>query len=315
VSRVITGKLQLSWEQVQMSEIVISAVNSIRPAAGAKNIVIKIDIAPGEHIISGDPNRLQQIAWNLLSNAVKFTPPGGRIAVTLKRAGSDLELMVKDNGKGISRNFLPFVFDRFRQADSSITRDHGGLGLGLAIVRHLVELHGGNVYAESEGEGTGATFRLSLPISATALTGGPTASALTGEFARANGSATLSGIHVLVVDDERDTVEMVEAVLCRDGARVTTAGSVKEALESIAQSKPDIIVSDIGMPGQDGYELIRQVRAVEQGSTGGIPAIALTAYVRSDEREMAMLAGYQEHLAKPVDPDVLIAAIAGLTNS
>jgi PAS domain S-box-containing protein len=317
VSRVITGKLKMDVKRVEMSAVVDAAINSIRPAAEAKGIKLKVDIAPGEQIVSGDPDRLQQVAWNLLSNAVKFTRSGGTVSATLRRVGPEIKLTVIDSGEGISPAFLPYVFDRFRQADSSSTREHGGLGLGLAIVRHLVELHGGRVEAASEGAGKGSTFSVILPVAVSPARVEAPVAALqpTTPVMSKNGKESLSGVHVLVVDDERDTVDMVQAVLARDGATVSTACSVYEALESIARCEPDVIVSDIGMPELDGYDFIKRVRAVEKISGKHIPAIALTAYVRSDERDMAFSAGYEEHISKPVDPDMLVAAIAGLTRS
>jgi CheY-like chemotaxis protein len=316
VSRVITGKLQLSIGPTDLAAVVYAAVNSMRPAANAKNLDLVIDLEPGTYRIRGDQNRLQQITWNLLANAVKFTPASGRIVVRLRHIGMDVELAVKDSGQGMSKEFLPFAFDRFRQADSSFTRSHGGLGLGLAIVRHLVELHGGTVEAESEGPGLGSTFRVKLPV-AVAVAMPEMGQSVYGYEdplnARVNGS--LAGLHILVVDDEPDTVEMLETVLQRDGATVSKAGSVKEALEAIAKAKPDIIVSDIGMPEHDGYELLRRLRAVEKILGRKIPAIALTAYVRSDDRKLALDRGFNEHVAKPVDPDVLRAAIANAARS
>jgi CheY-like chemotaxis protein/anti-sigma regulatory factor (Ser/Thr protein kinase) len=302
-------------QRVEMSAVVDAAINSIRPAADAKGIKLKVKVEHSDLIVSGDPNRLQQIAWNLLSNAVKFTRSGGTVSVTLRHDGPEIKLVVTDSGEGISPAFLPYVFDRFRQADSSSTREHGGLGLGLAIVRHLVELHGGRVEATSEGAGRGSTFTVILPVApgAERVEEPGAASQYLPTMMPENGKESLSGVHVLVVDDERDTVDLVQAVLARDGATVSTAGSVYEALESIARREPDIIVSDIGMPELDGYDLIKRVRAVEQISGKHIPAIALTAYVRSDERDMAISAGYEEHISKPVDPDMLVAAVADLT--
>jgi PAS domain S-box-containing protein len=315
VSRVVTGKLQLEVEPVELKNVVTAAVSSVRPAAEAKGISLSVRQPDAEDVVSGDPNRLQQVVWNLLSNGVKFTPEGGSIEVDLHRLGSEVILTVRDTGYGISAGFLPYVFDRFRQADSSITRTHGGLGLGLAIVRHLVELHGGSVSAESPGEDMGATFTVRLPLLRASSQKSNSKETTSGETRLSQGNRSLRGLRVMVVDDEMDTADMVEAVLARYGAVVSKANSVDEAMVELTRFVPDVIVSDIGMPGRDGYELIRMIRAGETGRGKRIPAIALTAYVRENDRAMALGAGFQEHLPKPVDPRKLLATIASLAGA
>ena len=267
----------------------------------------------GAATIMGDQERLQQVVWNLLSNAIKFTPNGGRIEVRLRTRGEDVDLEVADTGKGIPQEFLPYVFDRFRQADSSSTRTHGGLGIGLALVRHLVELHGGSVEARSEGEGKGSTFAISLPVA------GPGESdevapvpAATVSRASLSGLPTLDGLRVLVVDDEADARDLIGVILRGRGAAVDAVASAAEALEAVERERPDVLVSDISMPDADGYELIRELRGREPDAGGATPAVALTAYARSQDRERALAAGYQLHLAKPVEPDDLVLAVAEL---
>jgi len=248
---------------------------------------------------------LQQIVWNLLSNAVKFTPAGGEIAVRLERVDAQAQIAVRDTGVGISADFLPYLFERFRQEDSSTTRAFGGLGLGLAIVRQLVELHGGTVFAASSGEGQGATFVVQLPLlSNTEPVVGPTPSP---------NSTDLRGVRVLVVDDQPDTRELIDFILEQAGATVTSVASAKAALQALAQSKPDVLLSDIGMPEVDGYTLIRTIRALPPEQGGQIPAIALTAYAGESDQQQSQQAGFQMHLPKPVEPDTLVAALARLT--
>jgi CheY-like chemotaxis protein len=265
--------------------------------------------------VSGDPVRLQQVVWNLLSNAIKFTPKGGRVQIRLERVNSHIEIGVNDSGTGIEPEFLPYVFDRFRQADGRTTRQHGGLGLGLAIVRHLVELHGGTVRAESPGEGQGATFTVLLPVAPVYHTVG------TAERVHPAARDTLplydcpdrlDGLKILVVDDEPDTRELLKAGLGQCGANVTTVASAAEALEAIGTVAPDLLISDIGMPDVDGYELIRGVRRLPLESGGKIPAIALTAYARVEDRMQALRAGYQMHVPKPVELAELVAVAASL---
>jgi signal transduction histidine kinase len=314
VSRIVSGKLLLDVKEVELDKVIKNAINVVRPAADAKGIRITYDRAPGRDFISGDAARLQQIAWNLLSNAVKFTPAGGAVRVWLERVDSHIRLSVSDSGKGIAADFLPHVFDRFRQADSTTTRNYGGLGLGLAIVRHLVELHGGTIGAESPGEGLGATFSVTFPLLAVS------AEAHIAEGAccdprdgKAPGSRRkLEGLRVLVVDDEPDTRQVISAVITKSGAEVKTCASVTEALETLKRWKPDILMSDIGMPDEDGYSLIQKVRSLSVESGGLIPAAALTAYAREEDRERALAAGFQMHVAKPIGSRELIATIAGL---
>jgi CheY-like chemotaxis protein len=263
----------------------------------------------------GDSDRLQQVVWNLLSNAIKFTPKGGQVTIQLERINSQSEITVSDTGQGISPEFLPYIFDRFRQADSATTRSHGGLGLGLAIVRHLVELHGGTIHADSLGEGQGAIFKVKLPVTALRQQTRPQLqrSATDETGVPLDDSPQLNGLQVLVVDDEVDARELLTTLLEQRGAFVTAAASVEEAIKVIEQSTPDVLVSDIGMPGEDGYALIRKVRAREAHTGGRIPAAALTAYARSEDRRQALLAGFQTHLPKPVEPAELIAVVANLS--
>jgi PAS domain S-box-containing protein len=315
VSRIITGKLRLDVRAVDLSSVISAAVDAARPAAEAKNIRIQVLLDPEAALISGDTDRLQQVVWNLLSNAIKFTPKDGRIQVRLERVNSHIEIVVSDTGKGIEPEFLPYVFDRFRQSDGSMTRRHGGLGLGLAIVRQLVELHGGTVSVNSEGEGQGATFTASLPLL-------PLRTEPESEAPRLHPTARtsdpqncppeLSGLRVLLVDDERDSLDLLNAVLDSCGAQVATAGSAVEALELIKRERFDVIISDIGMPEEDGFSLIGKIRDLPDEEGGGIPAIALTAYARAEDRVRAIRSGFQMHIAKPVEPAELIAVVANL---
>jgi signal transduction histidine kinase/CheY-like chemotaxis protein len=319
ISRIITGKLRLDVRPVDVAGVVTATVDALRPTAEAKGIRLQSLLDTKAGPVSGDPDRLQQVVWNLLSNAIKFTPKGGRVQVRLERVNSHVEIIVSDSGKGISTEFLPHVFDRFRQADGTSTRRHGGLGLGLSIVRQLVELHGGSVGVESAGENQGATFVVQLPVMVTSRQ--PDA---TGTLPRRHPTSggdglsfdcppSLEGLRVLVVDDEPDTRRLLRTVLERCGTEVTTAASAAEALASFTQSKPDIIISDIGMPGEDGYELIGKLRAAEAGSGGGrTPAIALTAYARVEDRVRALNAGFQVHVPKPIEPVELLAVVASL---
>ncbi|MBD2165268.1 CHASE domain-containing protein [Calothrix membranacea FACHB-236] len=314
VSRIIQGKLSLSLQRVELVPVVEAAIETVHPAADAKEIRIECRFDPDVGIVIADANRLQQIIWNLLSNAVKFTPKGGRVEVQLQRINSRVQICVSDNGSGIPPEFLPFVFDRFRQADSSSTRSHGGLGLGLAIVRHLVELHGGTVSAESPGIGKGATFIINLPMRAIAVdhTTSPHREPSINSD-RLDEPQTLNGLRVLVVDDEPDARQLLTTVLSPYGAQVMTAASAAEALAAVPQFHPDVLVSDIGMPKEDGYVLIRQLRGLPPEQGGRIPAVALTAYARSEDRTQALLAGFQLHIPKPVNPAELVAVIANLT--
>jgi PAS domain S-box-containing protein len=316
VSRIITGKLHFDVEAVELAGVIEAAINAVRPAAEAKRIQLETAFEAQPVLISGDSNRLQQIVWNLLSNAVKFTPTGGRVSIGLAQSGAHVEITVTDTGPGINAEFLPYVFDRFRQADASTTRQHGGLGLGLAIVRHLVELHGGTVSAESHGEGRGATFKVNLPLlGARAEELRPTDAdvhALAAAVQPSGAAMNLAGLRVLVVEDEADTRAMIKLVLEASGASVTALGSAGEALKVIEDWQPDVLVSDIGMPEMDGYELIRRVKEMETARGRSLPALALTAYARDEDRVRSIDAGYQLHLAKPVEPSELVRAVAEL---
>jgi signal transduction histidine kinase/CheY-like chemotaxis protein len=313
VSRIISGKLRIDLRILDLDEMIRTAVEVIRPAADAKGIKLLVSTEPGA-IVSGDPDRLQQVVWNLLSNAVKFTPEGGFVEVLLTRRKRSARIIIVDSGKGIAPAFLPYVFERFRQADSSTTRRDGGLGLGLAIVRHVVELHGGSVRAESEGLGRGAIFTVKLPLyteSLPALEAIPQASF---DADSALLAVLLDGIRVLVVDDEADTREMLAALLTVAGAKVEVVASVAEALTRLSTFAPQVLVSDIGMPGYDGYALIRTIRA-SGAPYARIPALALTAYASPDDARKAMLEGFQTHMAKPIEPAVFISAVARLAES
>ncbi|WP_437645643.1 PAS domain-containing protein [Sorangium sp. So ce362] len=313
VSRIITGKLRLNTVAVDLAGVVEAAVDTLTPTARAKNIEIGVELGDALGHMSGDPDRLQQVMWNLLSNAVKFTPKGGRVTVRVGRSDSQVMIAVADNGKGIVRSLLPYVFDRFRQGDSSPTRAHGGLGLGLAIVRHLVELHGGTVEAESRGEGGGATFTVTLPLHAapSSVREGPPPAPW--RVALEDGESTpLSGVHVLLVEDEPDAREMIAFLLEGAGAQVTTAGSMSDAMSVLGRLSPDVLVSDIGMPGESGYTLIEQVRAAGRDEIRAIPAVALTAYARIEDQRRALAAGFQKHVAKPIDPAALVKVVADL---
>jgi PAS domain S-box-containing protein len=312
ISRIVSGNFRLEVQRVNLPEVIEAALDAVSPAASARNIRVHkvLDSIAGP--VSGDAARLQQIVWNLLSNAVKFTPKGGNVHVLLERVNSHVEISVIDNGMGIKPEFLPHVFDRFRQADSSTTRRHGGLGLGLAIVRQLVEIHGGSVRAKSAGEGQGATFTVTLPI----MVVHPEQSDKpqpkhdsTSEFDCTQGD--LTGVRVLVVDDEPDARKLLERVLSDCGAEVAAASSAPEALKLVESFNPHVLVSDIGMPDQDGYDLLRKIRT--KGKTpADLPAAALTAFARSSDRKRAMMAGFQTHVAKPVDPAELLAVVASL---
>jgi PAS domain S-box-containing protein len=315
VSRIVTGKLKLDVQPVEPRTVIDAAIDAIRPAADAKGITIEKMLDPGAGPVSGDSNRLQQIVWNLAANAVKFTGKGGRVQVHLQRAGSYAEIVVNDTGQGISAEFLPYVFDRFRQADATSTRRHGGLGLGLAIVRHLAEMHGGTVVASSPGEGMGATFTVKLPLISTHVDpGDPVRSHQDrGANIASEHLPNLEGVRVMVVDDESDTREMLRVMIGQLGAEVRACGSSEEAIDVLSKWNPDVIVSDIEMPGEDGYELIRKVR-LSEAKRGGrkVPAVALTAYGRVEDRLRALSAGYQMHVAKPAEPAELAMVVASL---
>jgi signal transduction histidine kinase/ActR/RegA family two-component response regulator len=314
MNRIVSGKIRLDVQRVDLVPVIDAVLDSVRPSVEAKEITVRRTIDPRAGLVLGDPNRLQQVIWNLLTNAVKFTAKGGNIDVVMQRVNSHVEISVHDNGCGITAEFLPHLFERFRQADSSSTRKHGGLGLGLSIVKQLVELHGGTVQAESNGVGQGATFTVKLPLRAVQDLGGisrdhPT----TGRHDDATSSVvSLNGIRVLVVDDEPDARELVRAVLVYAHAEVLVAASADEALRLVRDERFDVIVSDIGMPGRDGYQFMRDVRALD-GERAAIPAIALTAFARSRDRTQAMLAGFQVHVSKPIEPQELVASVKSLT--
>ncbi|MEW6733340.1 MAG: response regulator [Acidobacteriota bacterium] len=313
ISRIVTGKLHLDIRLVEPITIVKAAIDALRPAIDAKEIELQAALDPWINPISGDPNRLQQVIWNLLSNAIKFTPNGGKIEVRLERAGDYIEISVRDTGKGIKAEFLPYVFDRFRQADSTSTREHGGLGLGLAIVRHLVEMHGGSAYADSQGEGQGATFTVKFPLSPLPIETSITRDVDIPEACPSlEYQMMLEGLPILIVDDEQDTREMLVTTLRQCGAETKSAASAAEALKIIEHWKPAVIVSDIAMPGEDGYSLIRKLRTMETALGSRIPAIALTAYAKAEDRLRALSAGFQMHITKPIEPNELVTVIASL---
>jgi signal transduction histidine kinase/CheY-like chemotaxis protein len=315
ISRILRGKLSLNLESVNLADTIETALETVRLAAQAKSIQINLNLDNKIGEVKGDSGRLQQVIWNLLTNAVKFTPSGGQVAVYLKQIDSQVQIQVQDTGKGISPEFLPYVFESFRQADSSITRRSGGLGLGLAIVRQLVELHGGRVWAESLGEEQGATFTVCLPAQPYQNLTNKDTKPYDNSYLSSIVVAPLEGIKLVVVDDDVDTREFLAFFLEQQGAIVTTASSAHEALTVMAKSPPDLLLSDLGMPDVDGYALIRKVRSLSPDQGGLIPAIALTAYAAETTQQKVFAAGFQLHLAKPVDPTKLVAAIAGLVQS
>jgi len=306
VSRIITGNLSLDLHPLEVVPVVENAINVVRPTADAKGIKIEKYFDSKPAMISGDANRLQQVIWNLLSNAVKFTDSGGRVCVKVSRVGGAAEVRVSDTGRGISKEFLPYVFERFRQADSTTTRQHGGLGLGLAIARHLVEIHGGTINAESGGEGRGATFTIRLPL----IEAKSKSFAEPDHHKLARTHQLLSGLNVLIVDDDSDTLTLMATALKRREANVTAVSSAGEAIQAITRKRPDVLVSDIAMPDEDGYGLIKKVRSLEKGVAENIPAVAITAYAKEEDRERALSAGFQIYLAKPVELTELISVVA-----
>jgi PAS domain S-box-containing protein len=314
VSRIIAGKMRLDVQRIDIAPVVEAAVDSLRPAAEAKDIRLQVVLDPRSGLISADAGRLQQIVWNLLSNAIKFTPKRGRVQVVLQRINSHVEIVVRDSGSGIPPDLLPHVFERFRQGDSSTTRTQGGLGLGLSIVRHLVELHGGTVICDSPGEGAGAVFTVTLPLAPlqqpSSTETEPRAEKPTEKPAGMVVVSALGGLRVLVVDDDRETLESLAAVLSGAGAQARTASSASRALEILGHWLPDVIVSDIGMPEDDGYSLIRKVRALPPERGGRIPALALTAYTRVEDRLAVLASGFQAHIPKPIDAAELVAVVA-----
>jgi signal transduction histidine kinase/ActR/RegA family two-component response regulator len=306
MSRIISGKLLFELKPTDMTELVKAAVAAVRPTADAKGVLLGTTISPCRNV-SADPARLQQVTWNLLTNALKFTPHGGRVDIALRENDGQVEMTVSDTGQGIKPEFLPFVFDRFRQADASTTRRHGGLGLGLSIVKSLVELHGGSVEVDSPGEGRGATFIVRLPIPTL-----PQEAPVSLPTPQSHSTPELAGLRILVVDDEDDARTLARRVLEERGAQVITVSSAAEAMASVGDNNPpNIVVSDIGMPEEDGYDLIKQMRALP-GDAGRVPAVALTALARAEDRKRALSAGYQKHISKPVDPAELVSVIAGL---
>lgn len=313
VSRIITGKLQIERTSVDLSKVIEAAFDSIRPGAEAKSIHFETSLNGGGCRVLGDSTRLQQIFWNLFSNAVKFTPKGGHVNVSVSSVDSRVNVSVTDTGIGIDPDFLPFIFDRFRQADGSTTREHGGLGLGLAIVRHLVELHEGRVYVESGGKNLGSTFTIALPVpkSAGAYENGK--SVPSSDDVQAFGaSVLLSGVKVLVVDDEADSRDLLMTILKQCGSDVRCSDSAADAMQTFHEWNPDLLVSDIGMPNEDGYSLIRKLRELESEHARGIPAMALTAYATDEDRMQALSAGFQIHLAKPIEPENFVTSLASI---
>jgi signal transduction histidine kinase/ActR/RegA family two-component response regulator len=319
VSRISTGKLRLSSRVVEVASVVHAAADAVKPTADARGVELVVDLPGQSQRIVADPDRLQQVVWNLLSNAVKFTPPGGRVTVAAAQVDGHVQIGVTDTGQGIAPEFLPFVFDRFRQADSTSTRSHGGLGIGLTIVRHIVELHGGTVRADSRGEGHGSTFTVTLPITAA-----QEADALPGPRAGRNGdngqdgaggagrarAGALGGMRILVIDDAPDALEVLAVILRRARAEVTTAPCAQDGRRLLQEFRPDVLISDIAMPDEDGYALIQSVRMLPPDRGGVTPAIALTAYAREEDRARALAAGFQAHMSKPVEPDELVELVS-----
>ncbi len=319
VSRIIAGKLRVDIRRIDLHTVTRAAIEAVQPSADAKGVELLPNFSPDSAEFAGDPDRLQQVIWNLIANSIKFTPKGGRVQIDLSRENSQVQLVVSDTGLGIAKDFLPHVFDRFRQADSSITRTQGGLGLGLAIVRHLVDAHDGTVEAHSDGPGTGTCMTVRLPVRVVAPAEAPDVAQVSGESPEESAPAAqlLAGLGVLVVDDEADARELLTAVLASYGAVVRTAASVEEALRHLEEQVPDVLVSDIGLPNQDGYALIRRVRELGAGAGGNVPAAALTAYASTEDHKRALSAGFQVHLTKPIEPSNLarvVASLAGRTN-
>ncbi len=318
VSRIITGKMRLETRVCDLAALVGDAVDVVRPSAAAKALELRVVSPPEPCLLVADPDRISQIIWNLLSNAVKFTDRGGIVQVSLTKQDSHYVLEIRDNGMGIEPAFLPFVFDRFKQADSSTTRRTGGLGLGLALVRHIVELHGGSADARSDGPGTGASFTFTLPIQAVAHVMGPASppvdAVASPPSAAAGDTRSLRGVRVLVVDDEADARDLLTALLTHAGSEVHAASSASEAVEAVARFAPHVLVSDIGMPGENGYSLMKRLRASGPTEHRHMPALALTAYTRGEDRESALAAGFTAHLGKPVPPDALLSMVATLAD-
>ncbi|HEX3129178.1 MAG TPA: response regulator [Thermoanaerobaculia bacterium] len=316
VSAIMSGKMSLNSQPVDLANVAEAAMDAVRPAADAKRIHLESDLSAwprGMGLVWGDPDRLQQVVWNLLSNGVKFTPEGGTVKVCLDIDRDQARLIVIDNGPGIDGTFLPHVFEPFRQEDGTITRSHGGLGLGLAIVRRLVELHGGTVRAESDGPGFGAAFEVRFPLRVPE----PERRLREPQFREEPRPSfhcppNVPGLRILVVDDEADARDLVSTLLERCGARVRVASSAREALEEMKRFRPDVILCDLAMPGEDGYALIRRIRALPASEGGRVPAAALTAHARAEDRRKTLLAGFNMHVPKPVDPEELLAVVASL---
>lgn len=307
ISRIVQGQIRLNIRKVDLVPIIQAAIEVVHPTSEIKDIQVEFNLDSSVGQVMGDAERLQQVVWNLLSNAVKFTPSGGRVEVHLEQVNSNVQITVSDTGKGISTDFIPYIFERFRQADSTTTRVDNGLGLGLAIVHHLVEMHSGTVYAVSEGEGKGAKFTVLLPLVE------PQPEQLIKESkVKVDNLSILNGLQILVVDDNADTRELIAFILEQSGGQVTAVSSVGEALEALERLKPDVLVSDIGMPDEDGYSLIRKVRAQEAEQEEKILAVALTAFARDEEHRLALQAGFQVHLSKPVEPEELVKVVANL---
>jgi signal transduction histidine kinase/CheY-like chemotaxis protein len=321
MSRIVSGKLRMNWEPCELAEVINAGVNATRTAAEARGIVLNVAVDSPTTDTVCDSGRIQQVVWNLVSNAVKFTPKGGRVDVTLSRANSSYQIRVADTGQGISPDVLPYVFDRFRQADSSMRRQSAGLGLGLSIVKYIVEAHGGNIDAASPGEGKGSMFTVLLPTPAVRIREGTEDERITGDSAQVEPTDSghvpdrppvrLDGVQVLVVDDEPDARRVLALVLERVGAVVATADSARAAIDALPNAHPHVLISDLGMPEQDGLDLIRQLRSGGHSATD-LPAIALTAFVQRDDAQSALSAGFQVHLPKPVDPHELTSVIARL---
>lgn len=309
VSRITSGKLNLALEPTDMAVVVAAAIKALRPNAATKNISIRAEVATPVAATLGDESRLQQVVWNLLANALKFTPSGGQVDVVLRPVEGGLELTVRDNGQGIAPETLPHIFDRFKQAESSFTRSHGGLGLGLAIVRHLVDLHGGRVSAESAGPGHGATFTVFVPTMESPVVATSPKHASWPPLAA---GSLLDGLRILLVDDDDDGREVTALLLRQHGALVETVASASEALAALDRGLPDALLSDIGMPEQDGLSLLRSVRSRASAGGGGIPAVAITAYARSEDRAQSLYAGFDAYVTKPVEPALLVNTVAKL---
>jgi signal transduction histidine kinase/ActR/RegA family two-component response regulator len=312
VSRIITGKLEIKREPINIAEVMDGVVEMIKPSAEAKSLELTVTSDDYEPVpVEGDAERLQQVFLNLLTNAIKFTPDGGKIGISLRRVGSNVLIEISDTGQGINPQFVPYVFERFRQADSTYTRRIGGLGLGLAIVRHLVELHGGTVTAHSDGKDQGSRFSIRLPIADskrfTPVNNGAFATEISPEV-----SSQVNGMNILLVEDDKDSRDMLEMVLSIYGIKVESAESAAEAVEKVKKLRPDVLVSDIGLPGEDGYDLIRKIRGLPQREGGKTPAIALTGYVSVQDRKLALDAGYQDHIPKPVNPNILLELLVEL---